>query len=139
MQHRCSNCIFWICRCQICEEGKISKKIQLCINCFMNNIQRKKFVKIIDEEVSKLTKIESYKQLISNERLLKIYALLDANNVEIRELSKKTIEEVHFMELFFGVNRGENPIPVNYSDDIPGNQQANFFYTDSSFLFNLQQ
>ncbi|CAF1085343.1 unnamed protein product [Brachionus calyciflorus] len=116
-------------------------------------------------EISELTKIKSHKQLVTNENLIKIYRVLELNNVALESLSKETIENVRYMEMFFGVNRNENRnmemfygvnrnqnrnmemfygvnrnenhMHVNESGEIPGNQQANVFYTDSSFFFNI--
>ncbi|CAF0922225.1 unnamed protein product [Brachionus calyciflorus] len=134
MQQRCKNFIFWICPCDLCKE---KKKIQLCINCFFRYTERKKIIQKVEMEISELTKIKSHKQLITNENLLKVYRVLNLNNVALKSLSKETIENVRYMEIFYGVNMNENRLHVNESGEIPGNQQANVFYTDSSFLFNI--
>ncbi|CAF0986686.1 unnamed protein product [Brachionus calyciflorus] len=145
-------------------------------------------------EISELKKIKWHKQLVTNENLIKIYRVLEINNIALESLSKETIENVRYMEMFFGVNRNENRnmemfygvnmnqnrnmemfygvnmnqyrnmemfygvnmnqnrnmemfygvnrnenhFHVNELGEIPGNQQAYYFLTDSAVLINFE-
>ncbi|CAF1068582.1 unnamed protein product [Brachionus calyciflorus] len=123
MNHSCLLCSssFWACQCSICKD---EKNIQQCLKCFLKSVERKKFLKNVDQVISDMTKITSFKQFFSNESLLKIYEVLEVNNVEIHELTKDTIEKVRYMEKFYNQNSRANNF--SYDDEIPCNQEARY-------------
>ncbi|CAF1052680.1 unnamed protein product [Brachionus calyciflorus] len=128
MDHYCSLCtfIFWGCQCSICKNGKNS---QPCIKCFLKISERKRFIKSMDKIISEMAEINCFKQFFSNESLMRLYEVLEINHVQIKELSKETIEKVRYMEKFYKVNQRDYEFNENFEDPIPSNQLGYYIYT----------
>ncbi|CAF1027848.1 unnamed protein product [Brachionus calyciflorus] len=125
MNHNCPKCSnsFWLCKSKICKDNNGK---QLCLRCFFNHTERKRFIKNIDKTISQMAEIRHFKQFYSSESLYHIYDVLWINNIDIMELSKDTIEKVFYMEKYYGVNNREIQHNENWDDNIPSNQMANF-------------
>ena len=73
-----------------------------------------------------MAEIRHFKQFFSSESLYEIYDVMAINNVDLKYLSKETIEKVSYMKKYYEVNEREIVFYENLEDDIPSNQMAYF-------------